>query len=30
MAALEAAGAAVAQNPTEAGEKMVEVVKGLS
>jgi succinyl-CoA synthetase alpha subunit len=30
MAALEAAGASVAQNPTEAGEKMVEVVKGLS
>ncbi len=30
MAALEAVGALVAQNPTEAGEKMVEVVKGLS
>ena len=30
MAALEAVGATVAQNPTEAGEKMVEVVKGLS
>jgi succinyl-CoA synthetase alpha subunit len=30
MAALEAVGAIVAQNPTEAGEKMVEVVKGLS
>jgi len=29
MEALAAAGAAVAQNPTEAGEKMVEVVKGL-
>jgi succinyl-CoA synthetase alpha subunit len=30
MAALSAAGASVAQNPTEAGEMMVEVVKGLS
>jgi succinyl-CoA synthetase alpha subunit len=30
MAALAAVGALVAQNPTEAGEKMVEVVKGLS
>jgi succinyl-CoA synthetase alpha subunit len=30
MAALAAVGAAVAQNPTEAGEMMVEVVKGLS
>jgi succinyl-CoA synthetase alpha subunit len=30
MAALEAVGALVAQNPTEAGQKMVEVVKGLS
>jgi len=30
MAALEAVGASVAQNPTEAGEKMVEVVKGLT
>jgi succinyl-CoA synthetase alpha subunit len=30
MAALEAVGALVARNPTEAGEKMVEVVKGLS
>jgi succinyl-CoA synthetase alpha subunit len=30
MAALAAAGALVAQNPTEAGEMMVEVVKGLS
>jgi succinyl-CoA synthetase alpha subunit len=30
MEALTAAGALVAQNPTEAGEKMVEVVKGLS
>src|SRR3984957_13639955 len=30
MAALEAAGASVGQKPTEAGEKMVEVVKGLS
>jgi succinyl-CoA synthetase alpha subunit len=30
MAALAAVGASVAQNPTEAGEKMVEVVKGLS
>ncbi|HXQ75521.1 MAG TPA: succinate--CoA ligase subunit alpha [Acidimicrobiales bacterium] len=30
MAALEAVGASVAQNPTEAGEKMVAVVKGLS
>ncbi len=29
MAALSAAGAIVCQNPTEAGEKMVEVVKGL-
>ena len=29
MEALAAAGAIVAQNPTEAGEKMVEVVKGL-
>jgi succinyl-CoA synthetase alpha subunit len=30
MAALSAVGALVAQNPTEAGEMMVEVVKGLS
>jgi succinyl-CoA synthetase alpha subunit len=30
MAALAAVGASVAQNPTEAGKKMVEVVKGLS
>ena len=30
MAALAAVGATVAQNPTEAGEKMVEVVKGLA
>jgi succinyl-CoA synthetase alpha subunit len=30
MEALAAVGALVAQNPTEAGEKMVEVVKGLS
>jgi succinyl-CoA synthetase alpha subunit len=30
MAALSAVGAIVALNPTEAGEKMVEVVKGLS
>ncbi|HTT86403.1 MAG TPA: succinate--CoA ligase subunit alpha, partial [Acidimicrobiales bacterium] len=30
MAALESVGAIVAQNPTEAGEKMVAVVKGLS
>jgi succinyl-CoA synthetase alpha subunit len=30
MAALAAVGATVAQNPTEAGEKMVEVVKALS
>jgi succinyl-CoA synthetase alpha subunit len=30
MAALSAVGAIVAQNPTEAGEKMVEVVKGLA
>ncbi len=30
MAALAAVGVSVAQNPTEAGEKMVEVVKGLS
>jgi succinyl-CoA synthetase alpha subunit len=30
MAALSAVGASVAQNPTEAGEMMVEVVKGLS
>ena len=30
MAALTAVGATVAQNPTEAGEKMVEVVKGLA
>ncbi|HXQ59893.1 MAG TPA: succinate--CoA ligase subunit alpha [Acidimicrobiales bacterium] len=30
MAALAAVGATVAQNPTEAGEMMVEVVKGLS
>ncbi len=29
MAALAAAGVIVAQNPTEAGERMVEVVKGL-
>ncbi|HXQ43817.1 MAG TPA: succinate--CoA ligase subunit alpha [Acidimicrobiales bacterium] len=30
MAALSAVGARVAQNPTEAGEMMVEVVKGLA
>lgn len=30
MEALSAAGVIVAKNPTEAGEKMVEVVKGLS
>ena len=30
MEALSAAGVAVAQNPTEAGEKMVEVVRALS
>jgi succinyl-CoA synthetase alpha subunit len=30
MAALTAVGATVAQNPTEAGEKMVDVVKGLA
>jgi succinyl-CoA synthetase alpha subunit len=30
MAALAAVGATVAQNPTEAGEKMVDVVKGLA
>ncbi|HUD16816.1 MAG TPA: succinate--CoA ligase subunit alpha [Acidimicrobiales bacterium] len=30
MEALAAVGATVAQNPTEAGERMVEVVKGLS
>ncbi len=29
MAALEAAGATVAMNPTEAGEKMVQIVRGL-
>jgi succinyl-CoA synthetase alpha subunit len=29
MAALSAVGVRVAQNPTEAGEMMVEVVKGL-
>jgi len=30
MEALSAAGVIVAKNPTEAGEKMVEVVRGLS
>jgi succinyl-CoA synthetase alpha subunit len=30
MAALSEAGVAVARNPTECGEKMVEIVKGLS
>jgi hypothetical protein len=29
MEALAAAGVTVAQNPTEAGELMVEIVKGL-
>jgi hypothetical protein len=29
MAALSAAGVAVAQNPTECGEKVVEIVRGL-
>jgi succinyl-CoA synthetase alpha subunit len=29
MEALSAAGAIVARNPTEAGERMVEVVRGL-
>jgi succinyl-CoA synthetase alpha subunit len=29
MSALEKAGAQVAKNPTEAGEMMVEVVRGL-
>ncbi|HXY28122.1 MAG TPA: succinate--CoA ligase subunit alpha, partial [Acidimicrobiales bacterium] len=29
MEALSAAGASVAQNPTECGEKMVEIVRGL-
>jgi succinyl-CoA synthetase alpha subunit len=29
MEALAAAGAIVAKNPTEAGERMVEVVRGL-
>ena len=30
MDALSAAGAAVAQNPTECGEKMVAIVRGLN